>query len=784
MRDKIQQDMVNLSSEHKATFHYECALYSFFGLNLPELKKQLVEWPINEYLPFWEAKRAGLLAEIGQVKEAKSILENSLANIRSKLNLKPITTDYSLVSQEAFVMLLLKYVQTSAVGLKEGDWTETQEIQNEFSERWNALKQYKCDPQNELNIFERSLERPPVERSQVTKKKEFDIGRVTQTHHVASWDREALTAYNFLRFSEDVGIPFRIPGCNITQKSAAGTLARIADYSPYWAMVSMVRIGDKEVIDEIFNRASLSQRQTASVDNLVAQYLKSLEQSIADIRSGNSFYVDNFGVVLAKVIPEILSRLCCKCSFEAKEKLLDFLLGVYQSEYRRNYTGISNLTKRLLIAFSAQEHFDLIPRLLDFPVLGNLTPLEEREFINLFQFLNLDKELTNNWDKPTIPNKKIEALLDQTSSGNKNIRKWAATILVKLHDLELLGDNQSTKFAEVLWSQVDKFGLPSETDIYKFAFIDLPRPPNIEPITLFKNYIQDEQFPIQKDEGISLTNGNIPICEEIIRAKNYVEWSDEDIFEIFDRLIEWWDADKKYLKRDSTSFFPISDEFKARFALLVNVLATVVILNFSRNQKNKRKEVLRRLIGELRDYELDTLRLESACLQIYPESREDVLERIENGMTSDNQELVVDSLRAVLVMVENMEPDADKKDCSRILNVLGQMVRWRKNPGLPSALDLITELIKEHLWTFAGELERLTLIGLHSIAKDTATNAGGLDISEKLEIREAAAGLAYRLFEYYTRRDIPIPDVLKEWEAICQSDDEFAEIRNQWILQN
>ena len=119
-----------------------------------------------------------------------------------------------------------------------------------------------------------------------------------------------------------------------------------------------------------------------------------------------------------------------------------------------------------------------------------------------------------------------------------------------------------------------------------------------------------------------------------------------------------------------------------------------------------------------------------------------------------------------------------------MLNVLGQMVRWRKNPGLPSALDLIAELIKEHPWTFDDELERMTLIGLHSISKDTATNADGLDISEKLEIREAAAGLAYRLFEYYTRQDAPIPDVLKEWEAICQSDDEFAEIRNQWILQN
>ena len=783
LRDKIQQDMVNLSPEQKASFHYECALFSFFGLNLQELKEQLGEWQVNEFLPFWEAKRAGLLAEIGQVEEAKNILENSLTNIRSKLNLKPITTDYSLVSQEAFVMLLLKYIQMS-VSFIHAEGSDFQELEREFTDRWNALKQYKCDPQNELNIFKRSLERPPEKRSQVTEKKEFDIGRVTKTYHFNRWDSEALTAYSFLRFCEDAGIPFRIPGVTIEKKSAEGTLSRIADYSLHWAMVSTVRIGDEKVVDHIFNRALLSRIDTASADYLIAQYLTSLEQSVADIQSGNRLYGDNFGVVLAKVIPEILSRLCCKFSLDAKEKLFGFLLGVYQSEYRGNYSRIRNLTEKLLMAFSVQQRFDLIPRLLDFPVLANLKPLEEREFINPFQCLELNKEFTEKWDKPTFIKKKIEALLEQASSDNPNTRKWAATILGKLHDLALLNDSQSTEFAEVIWNQVDQFGLPSKTIFYKFAFIGLPHPPDIEPITLFKNYIQDEQFPIQKNEEIPLTSGNIPICEEIIRAKNYIEWSDEDIFEIFDRLIKWWDADKEYLRRGSTPFFSWTDEFKARFACLIDVLVAIISPNFNLSDENNRKETLKRLIGELRGYGLYALRLESACLQIYPESREDVLERIENGMASDNQELVVDSLQAVWVMVENMETDASKKDFSQILSVLGQMVRWQKKTGLPSALNLIAELIKEHPWTFADELERITLIGLHRIANDTATNVGGLDISEKLEIREAAAGLAYRVFEFYTKCGNPIPDVLKEWEDICRSDNEFAEIRNQWIFQN
>ncbi|MDE0471506.1 MAG: hypothetical protein OXH57_06165 [Ekhidna sp.] len=224
-------------------------------------------------------------------------------------------------------------------------------------------------------------------------------------------------------------------------------------------------------------------------------------------------------------------------------------------------------------------------------------------------------------------------------------------------------NTQSNEFAEALWSQVDQLGLPSETIFYKFAFIYLPHPPDVEPITLFKNYIEDAQFPIQKDNEISFTRGHIPICEEIIRARNYIEWSNKDIFEIFDRLVEWWDADKKYLKISPSDilFGSTADEFKDRFERLVNVTA-VIAPNFNLSKENNREETLQRLIRELRDYGINALRLESACLHIYPESREDVLERIENGMASDIHELVVDSLRAVWVMVENMETDTSKKE--------------------------------------------------------------------------------------------------------------------------
>ena len=75
----------------------------------------------------------------------------------------------------------------------------------------------------------------------------------------------------------------------------------------------------------------------------------------------------------------------------------------------------------------------------------------------------------------------------------------------------------------------------------------------------------------------------------------------------------------------------------------------------------------------------------------------------------------------------------------------------------------------------------MILTGLRNIARDTATNVDGVDFADLLEIRRAAAGLAYNLFEHYTKQDNPVPDVITEWKKICLSDNEFAEVRNQWI---
>ena len=794
--DKMQAVVTTLSPEHAARLYYEQALFALFALNLQELKTRLDDWPSNDAQPFWAARKAGLLAEIGQVDEAQRILEHSLGTIRTKLNLTPTKTDYALVSQESVVMFMLQAVRQRWLFTSK-DPAPNSRQRREFRERWHTLRQYKCDPWHDLELFAHMLGRSPVTKLRVTETPKFDIGRVVRTSHFGHSDEEALTAYNFLRFCEDAGVPFRIPGLDIAKKSAAGTLARVAKYSSYWALVTLVRIGDKNTVDEIFDRASLAQMGTPSVDNLVDRYLDSLRVAFPDIETRDRHWDGNFGTLLAEIVPEILSRLCCKCSRTAKHKIVDVLLEIYQSEYRWKFRGVRNLIERLLTAFSVDERIAVIPKLLQFPVLTDRRGMEEQEFLNPFDFVDLSSKLTGN--RPAIPETTLDVFFDKASSNDPAARKWAVTTLGTLYDLDFLDAVQSKQFGHLLWNRTDEDGMPSGTDYYRHTFLELPHPVDIDPVTLFMQYVRGAQFPTHRSDG-SIRIGStsrVALCSEIVASKD-VPWSDEEVRSVMRRLVEWWDADKTHLKMKSMERFPlfpsIADEIKKPLWELVNTLTTMVARRSDSIDASVR-DTLKRVVEELSEYGLPALRLEVACVSLFPECRDRILSRIEYEMTSTSNDVVVDALSAIHVAADRVvtdteEGDSDKGDLMRLLRSAGTMVRWRRDAAVSTTVGMIENVVKNHPWIFDDDIECSVLLGLHRLVGDTVISGygdtriqgkeGRHEVSTKLHIRREAARLAYSLFEHYRQRGEDVPQAVAAWEQICGSADEFAEIRNQW----
>ena len=265
---------------------------------------------------------------------------------------------------------------------------------------------------------------------------------------------------------------------------------------------------------------------------------------------------------------------------------------------------------------------------------------------------------------------------------------------------------------------------------------------------------------------------------------------------IVHRLVKWWDADKEHTRRfcGGNAGGATADEFRRGLSRLVDSLVAVISPPFNPPHCNGTRDVLERVTGEMSEHRLAVLRLDTACLHLFPEKRDDVLRRIEEGIVSSSEETVVDAMRSGLVLSERIRADAteqERNEFIRILEVAAEVLRWRRETGLPLAINTVAAVTTRHPWSFAGAVERSVLEGLRHMIGDSAIcspsgrkidrNGDCSDVATKLIVRRAAAGLAYRLSKYYASRRDPTPGVIGEWELVCRSDQEFAEIRNQWV---
>ena len=787
--------------ELEQRFSYEQVMFAMFTFNLGELRRCLHQWEDDDAQPFWTAKKAAIMAEIGDVEMATVQLEASLARIQAK----SVDRDYRYLSQESLVIFLLDAAR-SRWPRSAGESHHVDDDRRLRRKRMEELRRRQCDPWHELKMFAQELKRPPVPRRDAVETPAFDIGRVRRTYRWGGWDHEALTGFNFLRFCEDTGIPFRMAGYSIAITSAVGTLARIEAHTPHWALATLVRAGDTKSVDEVLDRGVLASLDTEAVDSLIATYLRALRAAMPDITSGRRLRDRSIGTTFAEIIPEIVSRLCCKCSYPAKRDVVAFLLEVYQSEQRGQFEGIRHLTERCLESSSVHEQMAMVPILLRFPIpSGGLDFIERREFMNPLVFVSVSENV--ELDRVAIDDESLEESFGGARSEDMSTRQWAIATLGKLVELNLLNDSQLEKFGKVLWSQTGEDDLPSNTYYHRFAFLDLPHPRDIDPVKSFMDYVRGARFPAQQS-GTTTTFGlaeqPVALCIDIQRSGK-ISWTTDDVRSIVHRLIEWWDIDKGHLKqltalerREASGPLPsMANELREQIRQLVNTLARVVANHGDAIADQDIQGDLKRVVGEMSEDGIPTLAVRMACVGLFPEWRRSVLGEVEEQVASLQQDNVVDALTAIAVESERTDlqvgrGEVEGSDLTRLLEVLATAMRWSNREALATAMGTIASIMRKHPWMLADEIERSVLSRLDRLIDETSIPGASAakrnghddakDIANRLLLRKGAAALAYRMVRVYRERGVSIPEGVRKWEAVCRAEQEFGEIRRQWVL--
>ena len=597
-----------------------------------------MDWQNNETLPLWEAKRAALMAELGEAAAAHSILESSLSAIRQQLSLRPVIDDYTLVSQESVVMLLLWAVEHGkAVGQPD---SEEGSLLAELSERRNDLARYKCDPRHELASLSARLRHRSEGRGQESKTHSFDLGMVSRTFHFG-FDEEVVAAYGLLRMYEDIGMPYRMEHATFVRGQIESTLLRVRPYSPHWALATIVRLGDAKAADGLFDREFLARLNREEVDGLFEIYMPAFEHTIAMVDEPNLSDARIFES-LAETLPEVFSRLCYKCSPEYRERLVIALRSIYGSKRRRVFKDVHRFADRLFDSMLVEELARAVPSLIDFSMPDGLDEIEKRQFVN--PLLLVDQHRLMRGDALPIRAEKIDELLRQLSEVAQT-RDWTATTLFWLHEMGKLSERQSKRLGDLLWDGVEARGVPTVTGFHSFACMTVPHPGAIDPEPRVKERLRRMIDEVMRDSRLN------DILDEISSSAGRIQWSKADAIEFVAKLSGWW-AENQYLLHYHTPmlFGSPSDNTKRTIWKAVLALSSVISQIQRDSDNDENIDSLREFLADLAAHHIPARVLEAATLNIAPEGREPVTRKVAAALLDQDRDVVVDGLMAARVL--------------------------------------------------------------------------------------------------------------------------------------
>jgi hypothetical protein len=805
--------IVNQREDWLARWHYErCQLY-LSRLSQAGVRSELANWPATKASPWWDAKRASVLAELGDFDDATRSAECALNDIRSCQ--QPYTDDYSFLSQEAWTMMPLRRIKLN-------DLAAFRALDARFSDRLNRLACEHCDPEREISSLSSAVREPCPFPTRVEVVKDFGPGQARVERHIWSGVAERDPGLTLLRLFDEAGLPARCGVSAMFSADFAAAARRIQRFAPAWSIVSAIRSSDEDSIKGLFSRADIAALGPDRVQALRRLFVDALTEAVADLEAGTG-RTNHSGMTLsgrlAQHMPELLSRLCFRFSPTQLEELFDLAVRLYGSQpYRENHvlSGVLHpLFERLLYAMPDSLTLDRMTEILTLPIPtvdGFKVVLPEPE-----TWCEPARYLSWVAEKPIEPNRDcaawaapIERLLGLVREGSPEARKRAVLRLMCLNSIQGLTSGQELAFGEAIFARVDQAThLPSETGLFRDFVLHFPKPVSPQAKEAFRTFFASAEFPryVQRSKDAEGKNQKTyppsasPHITEIIKgtltvfrreradAMDYVDWTPGETQQLLQRVANWWDDQKAEL-RDRVEFdlFNVGPKFRQQIAELVDLMSLVLLPRLGQSGPDE-KTLAKRVLSEIRDADCPVESALPTLLFIEPGQQQSIARELVSGINSlDERRATRAAQGAFRWLVYGMRGDLPRPPAD-VLNELANKVLYRRQPALVFAIDQLAEVVRivpdalepdsvrglvSTLGYFA-EATALTAVGSNS----ETVAAGAIPQEDRPACREVAAKLAHRLHFLMSSKGAPIPQQLEEWRDICLRDP-LPEVRRAW----
>ena len=289
--ERLNGITVSLSvADCRSRLCYERCLYALAEMDDASVRDLLKQWPDTTSDAVWAVRKAGIVAELGGLKEAISLAEPRLAKLRE--GLRHTTNQIPDLSREGWTMLLLRGL-LSSISFSDGSG----DVPDERG-RWEQLSRDRCNPWIELDFFDSRLDQPvPMPAPVTSRRASFQPGAYSQSFSVSgTWIDKLLPAYQYMRLVEEAPYPPRCRFVTLSEKPLKTIAEWFIIHDPVRTQSLLCRLLDEGLIDTYFSRHRVASLSADVVENFVKVAQRAVEQALPDSISrrdgGNSAFVD------------------------------------------------------------------------------------------------------------------------------------------------------------------------------------------------------------------------------------------------------------------------------------------------------------------------------------------------------------------------------------------------------------------------------------------------------------------------------------------------------------
>ncbi len=772
LHNVLQGERLYFDGEQENQLAWEECLCALARYQFRELKKLLDNWSVLPSMPVWCLRKAGLLAEYGDVQQAQELLRQAINSIRGRIAHQQ-KIDLALLSQESALMNLKGFV-SQALSSHFVPTDDNGELPEEkiIDEQHSAIHaQYHVDWEEQDNFFSARMEAvwKPFQSRQVSQS--FDFGKTVTSTHFGS-DEETLLAFAFLRFREETGIPFRIRNVYSGSAAAYGAALRLARYAPLWSVLALVRSGKSKELGEVITRGVLSGWSNEEVDTQSQFYLDAILRANDELSPEDWFGRNSLARLAAEVLPEMLSELCSRCSKAMLNQTFDLVKTLYFLDQKKRlcYSRMPSLASRLFSAYTPEERRALIPTLLTFPLSIETDKYEERYFADPLEYL---RGMTVPQEKQGPPDSlpEIDKLLEDYHPERKDAKAILDRLLYCL-DFGQMTVGQREKLRNLVWKN-GQLELPPNR--LRTVCLKLPEPSGMK----WSEYLAAEitkSFMGYSGKGMR-PNNDIALTRELggVSISLHDAFSAEQIASILSSLSKRVSSLTQNLTGDvdvmSIKSFSTSHIYQLQNSIWLLLASSTHPLT------EAAEEALRKLVETAEQAKVIHHGLRSWWYR-HSQTQFNHAKELGQCLGSVNEQRALWGYSTLSFAIrQNHMALLDDEQIIAGITTMSQQIAWCVPKQLSAALNVARLAVECRPEMLSKECLDLMLTGLSQLLEQTViTTDDTISMaSSKGEARRNAAALAKGLYRAQLISDRP--EILEEWMAVISNPEEYAEIR-------